>query len=128
MNRAKSGRKVNNRANGTNNNRSKWNSKRSHRNVDRNLAESAAELAIDSQSSNDDDESSASESGSSSRRESSHSHGTPPTFNVAMWDLNHCDPKKCSGRKVVSMSHNNRRDALNLFACFIKHRIISLNS
>lgn len=100
MNRAKS---KANRPNGTNNKRNKWNSKRSHRNVDRNLAESAADLAIESQSSNDDDESSASESGSSSRRDSS--HGTAPSFNVAMWDLNHCDPKKCSGRKVISLSH-----------------------
>lgn len=96
MNRAKPGRKSN-RPNGTSNKRNKWNSKRSHRNVDRNLAESASELAIESN--DDDDESSASQSGSTSRRDSS--HGTAPTFNVAMWDLNHCDPKKCSGRKVV---------------------------
>lgn len=24
-------------------------------------------------------------------------------FNVGMWDLNHCDPKKCSGRKVCNL-------------------------
>lgn len=24
-----------------------------------------------------------------------------PSFPVAMWDLEHCDPKKCSGKKLV---------------------------
>lgn len=99
MNRAKFAKSSN--RSGANNKRNKWNSKQSHRNIDRKLAESAAELTIESNSSssdNDESSSSESQSRSSSRRDSS--NGTAPTFNVAMWDLNHCDPKKCSGRKV----------------------------
>lgn len=89
MNRSKCN-KGSNRS-GSNNHRKKWNTKQSHRNVDRKLAERAAELSIDTKSSSDNEESSSSES---------ESHGRAPNFTVAMWDLNQCDPKKCSGRKV----------------------------
>lgn len=87
--------KASNRS-GTNNQRNRWSSKQSHRNVDRQLAESAADLSIESKSTSDNEE-------SSSSSESESSHGKAPNFTVAMWDLNHCDPKKCSGRKVSTM-------------------------
>ena len=57
----------------------------------RTLAETASELTIDS-SSSDEDKSTSSED---------EAIGKPPTFKVSMWDLNHCDPKKCSGRKLA---------------------------
>lgn len=58
------------------------------------MAEQASDLTI-----NSDGDESGSGSGSSSDEEDG--NGKPPNFTVAMWDLNHCDPKKCSGRKLA---------------------------
>lgn len=118
MNRAKSGKPSNRFV--ANNRRNKWNSKQSHRNVDRKLAECAAELAIESNSSSDDDEASTSES------PRDNSHGTAPTFTVAMWDLNQCDPKKCSGRKVGFIKLQNNRISVVKFHYGINHSIFCL--
>lgn len=35
--------------------------------------------------------------------ESEESSDEEPSFKVAMWDFNQCDPKKCSGRKLERM-------------------------
>lgn len=56
------------------------------------LAERAADLAIVGSSTSDEDDSTSSED---------ETLGKPPQFKVAMWDLNQCDPKKCSGRKLA---------------------------
>lgn len=95
MNRAKGSR------GGGNNRRNKKFSKHTNRNTDRKLAERAADLALDSDSSSTSSGSSSSDSTSSSDDENGSSQGTAPTFTVAMWDLNQCDPKKCSGRKLA---------------------------
>lgn len=73
------------------------------------LAEVASELTLDS------------ESGNSSSEDDG--NGTPPKFPVAMWDLNHCDPKKCSGRKL---SRHNLIKNLKLGQRWVPYRITFL--
>lgn len=62
--------------------------KRSNHHVKREYAERLKDLSLESSEENSSD-------GSDSEGE-----GVAPVFPVSMWDLNHCDPKKCSGRKL----------------------------
>ncbi|XP_030370688.1 ribosome biogenesis protein TSR3 homolog [Scaptodrosophila lebanonensis] len=74
---------------------------KSNRDSERSLAQCASELAI---ADSDTEGSDSSSDGSDSSEQEGEAHGQAPEFTVAMWDLNHCDPKKCSGRKLARLN------------------------
>lgn len=80
------------------------------RETDKQLADRASDLTLQERSDSTDStptDSSSVSSGDEHERASKSSAATKfdvghaPNFTVAIWDLNHCDPKKCSGRKLA---------------------------
>lgn len=67
--------------------------------------EDEEESSNKSNAESDSDASSEEESDNESSKEELDSEDQAiPTYPVSMWDLNHCDPKKCSGRKLSRMN------------------------